>query len=102
MIITSDIEQLQILIQQEEERGDELMEKITHDRRLLEEAEQQKLTIMRKTLQQKLDELKKEYMMKEQKLNKIQKWKASTLGEVHELKEQFAASVSYLVLHCIF
>ena len=39
MIIMSDIEQLQILIQQEEERGDELAERIIHKRRLLEEAE---------------------------------------------------------------
>ena len=102
MIIMSDIEQLQILIQQDEERGDELAEKIRHERRLLEEAEHQKLTIMRKILEQKLDELKKENMMKEQKLIEIQKCKASMLGEVHELEEQFATRLSYLVSQCIF
>ena len=64
MIIMSDIKQLQILIQQEVGRGDELAEKMRHERRLLTEAEHQKLTIMRKLLQQKLDELKKENMMK--------------------------------------
>ena len=63
-IIMTDIAQLQILIQQEEERGDELAEKITHEMRLLEEAEHQKLIIMRQILKQKLDDLKKENMMK--------------------------------------
>ena len=100
-IIMTDIAQLQILIQQEEERGDELEQKITHEMRLLEEAEHQKLIIMRQILEQRLDELKKENMMKEWKLLDIQKWKESTL-EVHELEEQFAARVSYLVLHHIF
>ena len=102
MIIMSDIEQLQLLIQQEQERGDELAEKITHESRLLEESEHQKLTIMRKVLQQQLDELKEENMRKEWKFIEIQKWKVSMLGEVRELQEQFAASVIYLVLHCIF
>ena len=94
----SDTEQLQILIQQEVERGDELVEKNRHERRLLAEAEHQKLNIMRKILQQKLDQLKKESMMKKQKLIEIQKSKASTLGEVHE---QYAVRVCYFVLFYI-
>ena len=98
-IIMTDIAQVQLLIQQEEERDDELEKKITHQMRLLEEAEHQKLIIMRQILEQRLDELKKENMMKEQKLLDIQKWKESTF---HELEEQFAARGSYLVLHCIF
>ena len=73
MIIMTDIAQLQILIQQEEERGDELEQKITHEMRLLEEAEHQKLIIQRQILEQRLDKLKKENMMKEQKLLDI--WK---------------------------
>ena len=70
--------------------------------RLLEEAEHQKLIIMRQILEERLDELRNDNMMKEWKLLDIRKWKESTLGEVHELEEQFAARVSYLVLHCIF
>ena len=54
-IIMSDIEQLQLLMQKEEERGNELEEQITYERRLLEEAEDQKVTIMRKMLQQQLE-----------------------------------------------
>ena len=56
----SGIEQLQLLIQKEQERGDELAEQITKKNRLLEEAEDQKLAIMRKMLQQQLGELKEE------------------------------------------
>ena len=102
MIIMMDIAKLQILIQQEVERGDQLEQKITHEMRLLEEAEHQKLTVMRQILEQRLDELQKENMMKEQRLLDIWKCKESTLGEIHELEEQFAAMVSYLVFHRIF
>ena len=35
-------------------------------------------------------------MRKEQKLIEIKKWKESTVDEVNELKEKFAASVSFL------
>ena len=70
--------------------------------RLLEEAEHWKLMIMRQILEERLHELRQDNTMKEQKLLDIRKWKESTLGEVHELEEQFAARVSYLVLHCIF
>ena len=101
-IIMTDIAKLQILIKQEEERGDELEQKITHEMRLLEEAEHQKLIIMRQILEQRLNELRKDNMMKEQKLLDIWKWKESTFREVHELEKQFAARVSYLVLHHIF
>ena len=57
---------------------------------------------MRKMLQDQLEKLKEKNMRKEQKLIEIKKWKASTLGEVCELKEKFAASVSFLFLLCIF
>ena len=70
--------------------------------RLLEEAEHQKSVITRQILEGRLHELRKDTMMKEQKLLDIRKWKDGTLGEIHELEEQFAARVSYLVLHCIF
>ena len=69
---------------------------------LLQEAEDQKLSIMKKILQHKLHQLKKENQMREKKLHEVQKWKASIMEEVHDLEEQFAAMVSYLVLHCIF
>ena len=46
-IIMTDIEKLQILTQQEEERDDKLEEKITHEMRLLEETEHQKVIITR-------------------------------------------------------
>ena len=98
----SDIEQLQLLIQREQDRGDELEEQITNAGRLLEEEEDKKLTIMRKMLQQQLEELKEQNMMKEWKLIEIQKRKACMLEEVHELEEKFAASVNFLALHCIF
>ena len=75
---------------------------ITHEMRLLEEAEHQKLIIMRQILEERLHELRNDNMLKEQKLLNIRKWKECTLGEVHELEEQFATRVSYLVLHCIF
>ena len=91
----SDIEQLQLLIQKEEEKGDELEEQITNERRLLEEAEDQKQTIMRKMLQQQLEKLKEQNMRKEQMLIEIQKRKTSTLEAVHELEEKFVASASF-------
>ena len=104
-IIMTDIAQLQLLIQQEEERGDDLEQKITPEMRLLEEAEHQKLIIMRQILEQRLDELKKENMMKKQKILDIQKWKGSTLGEVHELggaicsKGKLFSFTSYLLMY---
>ena len=97
----SDIGKLEMLICQEEERGDKLEQKITCDMRLLEEAEHWKLIVMRQILEERLHELRKD-MLKEWKLFNIRKWKDSTLGELHELEEEFAARVSYLVLHCIF
>ena len=51
-IIMTDIAKLQRLIRQEEERGDELEWKITHEMRLSAEAEHQKLVIMRKILEE--------------------------------------------------
>ena len=65
MIIMNNIAKLQILTQQEVERGDKLEQKITHEMRVLEEAEHQKLIIMRQILEQRLDELQKENMLKE-------------------------------------
>ena len=35
-------------------------------------------------------------MRREQKLTEIKKWEKCTLDEVNELKEKFAASVSFL------
>ena len=88
----SDIEQLPILIKKEQERGDELEGKMTNERRLPEEAEDKKMTIIRKMLQQQLEELKEQNMMKEQKLIEIQKRNVCMLEEVYELEEKFAAS----------
>ena len=69
--------------------------------RLLEEAEHWKLIVKRQILEERMHELRKD-KLKEQKLFNIRKLKEHTLGEVHELGEEFAARVSYLVLHCIF
>ena len=92
----SDIKELQLLIQKEQQRSDEMEEQIKNESRLLEEAEDQKRTIMRKMLQDQLEQLKEKNMRKDQKLIEIKKWKASSLEEVHELHEKFAASVSFL------
>ena len=70
--------------------------------RLLEEAEHQKLIVTRHILEERLHEVIKDNMLREQKLLNIRKWKEHTLGEVHELEEEFAPRVSYLVLHRIF
>ena len=102
MTIMSDIRKLEMLIQQEEERGKEIEEKITHEMSLLEEAEHWKLIVTKQILVEQLDEVRKDNMLKEQKLLNIRKWKECTLGEVHKLEEEFAARVSYLVLHYIF
>ena len=102
MIIMTDITKLQRFIQQEEERGEELEQKFTEEMRLLEEAEHWKLVITRQILEERLHELRKDNMIKEQKLLDIRKWKDSTLGEIHDLEAQFAARISYLVLHHIF
>ena len=72
MVIMSDIGKLEMLIRQEEERGDKLEQKITHNMRLLKEAEHQKLIVMRQILEERLHELRKGNMFKE--------WKLLTLG----------------------
>ena len=41
-------------------------------------------------------------MLKEEKLLDIRKCKERTLGDVYELEQEFAARVSYLVLHGSF
>ena len=86
----------------EQDRGDELEEQITNERRLLEETEDKKLTIIRKMLQQQLEELKEQNMMKEWQLIEIEKRKVCTLEDAYELEEKFAVSVSFLLLHCVF
>ena len=54
----SDTEELHLLIQKEQQRSDELEELIKKDSRLLEEADYQKRTILRKILQDQLEQLK--------------------------------------------
>ena len=46
-VIMSDIEALQLLIQQEQQRSAELEEEIKNERRLMEEAENEKRKIMK-------------------------------------------------------
>ena len=70
--------------------------------KLLEEAENQKLILRRQILEEQLHAVKKENMLIEEKLLHIRKCKECTLGEVFELEKEFAARVSYLVLHHIF
>ena len=55
----SDIAEMQLLIKKEQQRGDEFDEKMTNEQRLLEEAEDKKLKIIRKMLQQQLEELQR-------------------------------------------
>ena len=57
---------------------------------------------MREILQQELVALQEQNMRKEQELIDIQKRTICTLEEVSELEEKFAASVSFLLLYCIF
>ena len=98
----SHIRKLEVLIQQEMERGEELEEKIRYEMKLLEEAEHRKLIVRRQILEEQLHAVKKDNMLKEEKLLNIRKCKEHTLGEVSELEKEFAARVSYLVLHHIF
>ena len=56
----SDIEELQLLIQKEQQRSEELEEEIENERGLLEEAEDEKRKIVRKMLQDQLEKLKTE------------------------------------------
>ena len=98
----SDIAKLQLLIIKEQQRGDELDEKMANEQGLLEEAEDKKQKIMREILQEELAALQEQNMRKEQELIDIQKRKICTLEEVSELKERFPASVSFLFLNCIF
>ena len=56
----------------------------------------------RQILEEPLHAVKKENMLKEEKLLHIRKHKECTLGEVCELEKEFAAMVSYFILHHIF
>ena len=102
----SHIRQLEVLIQQEVERNEELEAKNKYEMKLLEKAGHQKLILRGQILEEQLHAVKKENMLKEEKLLHIRKCKECTLGEVCELEKEFAARVSYLVLHhiclCIF
>ena len=71
-------------------------------KKLLKEAECRKLILQRQNLEEQLDALKRDNILKEEKLLDIRKCKECTLGEVCELEQEFAARVSYLVLHCSF
>ena len=95
----SDITKLEVLIAQEEECSEELGKKIEYEEKLLKEAEHRKLILQRRVLEEQLYALQRDNMLKEEKLLDIRKHKEHTLGEVCELEEEFAARVSYLVLH---
>ena len=71
----SDIAELQLLIIKEQQRGNELDEKMTNEQRLLEEAEDKKCKIIREMLQQELAALQEQNMIKDQELIEIQKRK---------------------------
>ena len=84
------------------ERGEELVEKIRYEKKLLEEAECMKLIVRRQILEEWLHAVKKDNMLKEENLLNIRKCKECILGEVCELEKEFTARVSCLVLHHIF
>ena len=94
-----DITKLEVLIAQEEEHSEVLGKKIEYEEELLKEAEHRKLILQRQVLEEQLYALQRSNMLKEEKLLDIRKCKEHTLGEVCELEEEYAASISYLVLH---
>ena len=98
----SHIRKLEVLIECEAERGGELEAKIKYEEKLLEEPECWKLVVRRQILEEQLHAVKRDNMLQEEKLLNIGKCKECTLGEVCELEKEFAAMVSYLVLHGIF
>ena len=98
----SHIRKLEVLIEWEAERGEELEAKIKYEEKLLEEAEHWKLVVRRQILEEWWHAVKRDNMLQEEKLLNIRKCKEHTLGDVCELEKEFAAMVSYLVLHCIF
>ena len=99
--MTSDITKLEVLIAQEE-WSEELGKKIKYEEKLWKEAEHCKLILQRQILEERLDALKRDNMLKEEKLLDMRTCKECMLGEVHELEQEFAARVSYLVLHGSF
>ena len=64
-MMMSHIRKLEMLIQQEAERGEELEENIRYEMKLLEEVEHQKLIVTRQILEKRLHEVRKDNMLKE-------------------------------------
>ena len=98
----SDIAELQLLIKKEQQRGDELDEKMTNEQRLPEEAEDKKWKIIRKMLQQQLAELQEQNMIKEQQLIEIQKRKVCTWRKYLSWRRNLQQVQVFLFLYCIF
>ena len=97
----SDIEKLWLMIEEEKQNGSELDKEMSSERKLLEEAEDQKKRLMIQILQEELRELKKRNEDKGKEFMEIKKQKISTLEEVANLESRFAESVSFSFLYDI-